>query len=211
MKKIYTLPIALWLFFFTSTLVNNLSAQAPSKSEFENTLIGEFCDTFTKASPNLTKDNMTMEMGMMILPLFSKYSAQIKTEWGLDAGNKDDSRTIGERIGQLATINCPAFMTFIKTNLREIVDQQNNPGSTKTFAGKIIKAEGKPFTYLLVQNKQGRMDKFYWLEYFEGADKLQQSNGVLNKAAVITYREMEVYQAPEKEYRMIKVIIKIGF
>jgi hypothetical protein len=72
--------------------------------------------------------------------------------------------------------------------------------------------EGKPFTYLLVQNSQGRTDKFYWLEFFTGADKLQASAMTyLNKPLRITYKEMEVYQATEKEYRAVKVITKIDF
>lgn len=191
--------------------VTSLHAQTASKAEFERAIITEFCDSFSKKLPNMSKGNMTAEMGLVILPLFSRYSTQIESEWGLSTSKTTDYRSIGEKIGQLAAINCPSFQEYIKANLNEIVSSQSASGN-KTFSGKLVRMEGKPFTYLLVQNSQGRTDKFYWMEFFPGADKLQESSMTyLNKPLRITYKEMDVYQAAEKEYRAVKVISKIDF
>ncbi|WP_227990672.1 hypothetical protein [Flavisolibacter ginsenosidimutans] len=184
------------------------SAQSTSKENFENAIVKEFCDSFESASPRLTKDNMTVEMGAMIVPLMSRYNNDVKNYWGIDMSSKEGMRSFGEKVGQLAALKCPAFLTFIKNNLQDIVSE-NGQGS-KTYSGKILKIEGQPFAYLLVQNNQGRTDKLYWLEYFEGANKLTtQPATALNKAVTISYKEMEVYQAVEKEYKTIKVISKI--
>jgi hypothetical protein len=203
--------VFLFLSAFVLLSVRPAQAQTASKAVFENAIITDFCDTFSKASSHITKDNMTAELGMMILPLFSKYKDQIESEWGLYASNTKDIRSIGEKIGQLATLNCPAFQTFIKANLQEIVNDREE-GATKTISGKITKVEGSPFTYLQVQNNQGRTDKIYWMEFFPGAEKLSSSStSYLNKPLRITYKETEVYQAAEKDYRTIKVITRVEF
>lgn len=210
MKKINQ-TAAGFLFLIALLPVTSVYAQTANKAEFEKAIIAEFCDSFSKKLPNMSRENMTTEMGMVILPLFSKYSTQIESEWGLSTSKTTDYRSIGERIGQLATLNCPSFQEYVKANMNEIVSNQSTSAS-KTFSGNLVRIEGKPFTYLLVQNSQGRTDKFYWLEFFPGAEKLQSAPiTLLNKSLRIMYREMEVYQASEKEYRVVKVITKIDF
>ncbi|HEV7334104.1 MAG TPA: hypothetical protein VGN63_23935 [Flavisolibacter sp.] len=201
------------LFLFCFVLMGNAYAQAQtaSKQAFEKAIISELCDTFTKAAPGITKENMTAELGMMLIPLFTKYQSQIESEWGLFVSETKDIHTIGERIGQLATMNCQAFQNFIKANLQDIVNEKAESG-TKTFSGTLTKMEGSPFTYLLVKNAQGKTDRFYWMEFFPGAEKLSASGiASLNKSLRVTYREVEVYKAAEKDYTTIKVIIQVEF
>ena len=188
---------------------SSASAQSTSKENFENAIVKEFCDSFESASPRLTKDNMTVEMGVMIVPLMTRYSNDVKNYWGIDMSSKEGIRSFGEKVGQLAALKCPAFLTFIKNNLQDIV-LENGTDAGRTYTGKILKIEDQPFVYLVAQNSQGRTDKFYWLEYFEGANRLStQPAASLNKAVTISYKEMEVYQAAEKEYKTIRVISKI--
>ena len=211
MKKINQSTAAFLCLFLLVFAMRPVQAQTASKAAFEKAIITDFCDTFSKSASHISKENMTAELGMMILPLFTKYKDQIESEWGLYASNSKDIRSIGEKIGQLATLNCPAFQTFIKDNLQQIVNDREESGS-KTVSGKLTKVEGSPFTYLLVQNSQGRTDKFYWMEFFPGAEKLSASTtGYLNKPLRITYKETEIYQAAEKDYRTIKVITKVEF
>jgi hypothetical protein len=211
MKKINRNVAAFSLLLFFGMLSSNrLHAQTMSKSDFEKAVIADFCDSFAKVSPRINKQNMTAEVGLLMLPLFGKYSAQIESHWGLSTSNTTDYEAIGERLGQLATLNCPAFTAYIKENLNDIVGTETK--ETKPYAGKIIGIEGKPFTYLLVQNAQGRTDKFYWLEFFPGADKLAgPATSYSNKPVSISYREMDVYQAAEKEYKTIKIITRLNF
>lgn len=210
MKKINQ-TVAGFLFLIAFLPFTSVHAQTAARAEFEKAIVTEFCDSFSKKLPTMTRESMTAEIGMVILPLFSKYRTQIESEWGLSTSTTTDYRSIGEKIGQLAAVNCPSFQEYVKANLNEITSNQPASGS-KTFSGKFIRMEGKPFTYLLVQNSQGRTDKLYWLEFFPGADKLQSSSMTfLNKPLRISYKEMEVYQAAEKEYRIVKVITKIDF
>ena len=199
------------MFVFTAGGYTPLGAQATSKADFEKLIVKEFCDSFEKQSATLTVANMNEELGMILLPLFTKYSEQIEKNWSI-ANDMEGMKAAGEKIGQLAATGCPAFQAFIKANLQEINEQRDSE-SVKKVSGKILRLEGKPFTYLLVQNAQGKTDKLYWMEFFPGADKLSSSAAAayLNKPVVITFKEIEVYQALEKEYRTIKVITAVSF
>lgn len=201
----------LFLFTFVVTLHADAQAQTASRQAFEKAIIAELCDTFTKAAHTITKENMSLELGMMLLPLFTKYEDQIKKEWGLSASDEDGAQAIGEKIGQLAVVNCAPFQAFIKANMQDAGKEQAE-GGIKTFAGTLTKIEGTPFTYLLVRNAQGKTDRFYWMEFFPGAEKLSASAAAtLNKPVRVSYREMEVYKAAEKDYNVIKVITEVTF
>jgi hypothetical protein len=205
------ITVALILFTFGLSLHADAQAQTASRQAFEKAIIADLCDTFTKASPNITKENMNLELGMLLLPLFTKYESQIQKEWGLSASDADGAQAIGEKIGQLAVVNCAPFQAFIKANMQDAGNEQAESG-IKTFAGTLTKIEGVPFTYLLVKNAQGKTDRFYWMEFFPGAEKLSASGAAtLNKPVRISYREMEVYKAAEKDYNIIKVITEVAF
>jgi len=207
MKKM-VLPKLLLCFFLLANFPCALRAQT-SEASFEKKLVGEFCDTFTKTGSKIAKEDWAAELGFMILPLISKYKEQIKNEWNLDVDVAEDLSKASEKIGGSAAMNCPSFQEFIKNNLSEI---QGKGGMKKTVSGKILKIEGSPFSYFLVQNKTGKTEKIYWMEFFPGADQISlKSETVLNKAVTITYKEMEVYDAASKEYRMIKVASSFAF
>jgi hypothetical protein len=212
MKRVNQYAAAcLFLLCFILITSNHTQAQTASRHAFEKAIIAEFCDTFSKAAPSISKENMNLELGMMLIPLFAKYESQIQNEWGLSAKNAEGVQAIGEKVGQLATINCAEFKNFIKANLHDIVNEKSESG-TKTFSGILTKIEGSPFTHLLVKNALGKTDRFYWMEFFPGAEKLSASGPAnLNKPVKVTYREAEVYKAAEKHYTTIKVITQVVF
>ena len=180
-------------------------AQKASQTDFEKKISAEFCKEFDKVAPNVTKDNMDMQLGMMILPLLTKFKDEIKKEWSLDAENPDDMEKIGYKIGQIGAVGCSSFLSFVMNNMDAIGDNKSKLRSTEV-AGTLKKVEGHPFTYLLVQNKAGKTEKIYWLEFFEGAEKITgNASSYLNKAVTVSFKEMEVYDAQNKEYKKIKV------
>jgi hypothetical protein len=118
-------------------LTSNVQAQTNPKADFEKAIIEEFCDSFAKAVPRLTRENWTGEIGMMIVPLFKKYESEIQAQWNFDTKDMSQYRSIGEKVGQLATLNCVAFQNYLKTNLNDVnavVDGET--GGRKMFSGK---------------------------------------------------------------------------
>ena len=173
-------------------------------SAFDKKIIKEFCDEFTKAAPSLNKENIEMQVGLIILPIMTKYEEEIKKEWNLEITSQTDMEKVGYKIGQLGATQCPSFRSFMIDNLSTIVDNK-----MLKVDGKLLKIEGQPFSYLVVQNSAGKTEKIYWLEFFEGAEKLSGTSNLLNKVVTVEYKEIEVYDATNKEYKKIKVATKL--
>ena len=166
-----------------------------------------FCDEFTKKDKSkLTVDNMEMELGLIILPLFSKYADEIEKEWGITIGDDDGMEKMGEKIGQDAAMNCPDFQSFIVNNLDAITDKDDKDKEISV-SGNFVSVEAGLFSSILIKNKSGKEEKLWWFEYFDGADEVVKNASKLkSKAVTVKYKEMEIYDASLKEYRKIKVI-----
>lgn len=184
--------------------------QAQKDSTLTQRLGKDFCDEFEKISSKVTKENMNAEIGFLILPLLSRYSDEIKSEWHLDATSPEDIGKVGEKIGQYAAINCPAFQQFIRANFNDIVSQdKKEPAMQKSqiITGNLVKIEGQPFTCVYLRRPNGKTEKLYWMEFFEGADRLVSGSArYVGKNVAFGYKEMEVYNAATKDYNTIKVI-----
>jgi hypothetical protein len=174
-------------------------------ASFEKKIVGEFCEGFEKIASRVTKDNMDMEIGMLFLPLLSKYEKEIKKEWNLDATDAKDLAAIGTKLGELSAVRCEPFRDFVMNNI-DAINKGKDTDATFEAKGTLAKIEGLPFVYMLVQNKAGKTDKIYWLEFFDGAQELSvNASSYLNKTVTVSYKEMEVYDNQNKEYKKIKI------
>lgn len=183
---------------------------AQKDSTLEKRIAVDFCTEFSKA--DLTKmegENWQVELGLLILPLFDKYAAEIQKEWNIDPKDPDMYEKVGEKIGQIAALKCPAFQEFILKNMDKINGEDNE--TEKSLEGKWLKTEqAGMFSYLLVRSKTGKEEKLWWFEFFEGSDELiSKPDSFKNGNITVRYRETEVYDAALKEYRKIKVITKM--
>lgn len=166
-----------------------------------------FCDEFSKKDQSkITAENMEMELGLLILPLLGKYADEIEKEWGISS-DADGLEKIGEKIGQDAALNCPEFQSFIVKNL-DAINGLDEDEKEKTISGSFISIETTGvFSSIQVKNKSGKEEKFWWFEYFDGADEVVKNAGKLkSKSVTVKYKETEIYDASLKEYRKIKVI-----
>lgn len=203
-------PIRTFLIIALISLSLPFRGAAQKDSTLEKRIGAEFCAEFSKA--DLTKmegENWQVELGLLILPLFDKYAAEIQKEWNIDPKDPDMYEKVGEKIGQIAALKCPAFQEFILKNMDKINGEDKE--SEKSLDGKWIKTEQTGmFSYLLVRTKAGKEEKFWWFEFFEGADELlSRPESYKNSNINIRYRETEVYDASLKEYRKIKVITRL--
>lgn len=199
--------------FFRTTLALLLVAisidgQSQKDSTLSQKISRDFCEEFSKKNFTSYKDS-EMEIGLLILPLITKYEKEIEKEWKLSASNMEDLEKIGEKVGQEAAVGCPKFFEFIKNNLSDILPDEE-AGSAKSLEGVLTGVEEQTFTYLLVKTKTNKEEKLWWFGHFEGADEfIKNKDSLLKKTVKIEYNDMEVYDPRVKEYRSIKVIKKI--
>ena len=194
-----------FLFLFFITTAGKIHAQ--KDSTLSEKLTREFCDEFSKKGfTDLT--NAKIELGLLVIPLITKHSAEIKKEWNLDSDNMENYEKIAEKIGEEAALGCPDFRQFVKNNLNQIVADDDE--NTRTLTGTLLKIEDQQFSCLVVKTKSGKEEKLWWFGFFEGADELIKSKGnFLNKSVYVEYGEMEVYDSRLKDYHAIKVVKKI--
>ena len=196
------------IFIFLFSLAA-MSSRAQSDSALRKKISKYFCIEFSNVSGTIKKEDLEMELGMVILPLLSKYNDEIKSQWHLDPADKEDLEKIGYRIGQDAALDCAAFRNFIKENMDAIGNSAEE--ENKSLSGTLVKIEGQPFTYLLIRTKTGKMEKLFWMDHFEGAEKLStEGKNLLNKEIRVGYKEQEVYDQVNNDYRKIKVLTGFG-
>ena len=178
---------------------------AQKDSTLTQKITNDFCIEFSKKDFSKLK-GFEMELGLLVVPLIEKYSKDIKKEWDLDPENEEDYEKISEKIGREATLACPKFLEFIKNNIDDIneIDDDNN---TKSISGTFLRMEGQLFTALVIKTKAGKEEKLWWFQFFEGSEELAKGPARLaKKNLTIKYTEMEVYDAKLREYRTIKVM-----
>jgi hypothetical protein len=196
------------IFIFLFSLAA-MSSRAQSDSALRKKISKDFCIEFSKVSGTIKKEDLEMELGMVILPLLSKYNDEIKSQWHLDPADKQDLEKIGYRIGQDAAMDCATFRNFIKENMDAIGNTSEE--ENKSLSGILVKIEGQPFTYLLIRTKTGKMEKLFWMDHFEGAEILStEGKNLLNKEIRVGYKEQEVYDQVNNDYRKIKVLTGFG-
>jgi hypothetical protein len=151
-------------------------------------------------------DELQTELGMAMMPLFVKYEEQLKEVYGIsDFTNADDMEKVGREIGMKLASDCPIFLKFI-TQFQGIKPGNTPKKNSSTITGNFIKLVSGDISYFQIKDKTGKIEKIWWMEYFEGADALTNNiKLLLNKKVMVTYTEREIYNASIKDYMKVKV------
>jgi hypothetical protein len=165
-----------------------------------------------------SREKIEMELGMAMMPIVFKYEKEIDKTFGIKLKGEKDGQAIGKLLGVQLVKSCPSFLNFFLENpevTQEIVNENDDSMdeelgimSKKGTIEKIVKGE---FTYLQIKGVDGKTEKLWWLEHFEGADDLLKSpNSFLNKTYEFKYTEKEIYNAVLNDYIKIKILSRIG-
>jgi hypothetical protein len=170
----------------------------------------EACDEFSKVDfSNKSTEDLKMTLGFALLNSAGRHQAELKNV-GIDAFDKQSMEKLGEQIGARLALECPGFlsaMTQKPERLQEIVSGKEVTGS---ISGKLLKIVPGDFTYLQVEDTKGKIEKLWWMEYFDGSTKLvTDPQNRLSKAIKVTYVEREMFNSTLSDYVKIKVIRKI--
>ena len=192
----------LLLLAFVLLAFKNVYAQ--KDSTLTQKITAEFCNEFSKQGFTSFKD-YELELGLVILPIIEKYKAEIEKEWHLSMETEEGMNKISEKIGQESARSCPKFLEFIKNNLSEIKEADED--EAKSISGVFQRIENNLFSILVIKSKTGKEEKLWWLQFFEGSDTLiENPTSLSRKNVTVTYTNMEVYDPKLKDHRVIKVV-----
>ncbi|HMK04869.1 MAG TPA: hypothetical protein VK489_11785 [Ferruginibacter sp.] len=175
----------------------------------------ETCDEITKKNlANKTMDEIQMEMGMAMIPIVTKYADELQATFGFSLEDQQGLESVGKEIGMQLARDCPAFLKLIINNpsvLKEMKAGNNEKiVEYRHISGTLIKIVPGDFSYLQVRDASGKVEKLWWMEYFDGSNSLTTDpQKRLNKPVKVSYVEKEIYNAALKDYVKIKVITSI--
>lgn len=202
---------------FTAFLFCSLASNAQvTKDSLIKKMSAEICDEVSKQDfSNLKGEDLNMQLGLLFLPVLTKYQEEMKTAFGVtDMTDESQMENVGKEIGQYMAFNCPAFVKMIaqiskndkeepakKTAVADeikVADQQ--------VQGKFVALTPGAFSFFTIKLSNGKTEKIWWMEYFQGASQLTESSAKLaNRQVTVKYTEREVYQAAQKQYVKIKI------
>lgn len=197
----------LFLFISFSSLTSITNGQTQkAKDSLMKIMVAEACDEIKKKDfSSLQKEEIEMEIGMAIIPVFSTHANEIKDILNLDITDAENMKDFGQTLGMKLAMECPDFMRIVSGS--QTFKDELKKGSTKTsytISGTLVKVVPGDITHFLIKDAQGKTEKIWWMEYFEGADTLKDSKKI-NTPVVIRYRESEIYSTAVKDYIKIKI------
>lgn len=181
----------------------------------------EICDEIDEDKlKGKDKEELSMELGMLMLPVFTKYETELKAAYHIeDVSDAEGMEKIGRDLGMKIPLLCPKFIKLITQNnaLREEIIESKTVSSSgqvvqapvQTLAGKVLTVEGTEFLWFNFKTKLGKIEKIYWFGYFEGEELLRNIKDAAGKDAAVEYSEQEVYNGKLKDYIRIKIVRKL--
>jgi hypothetical protein len=150
-------------------------------------------------------------LGLAMVKVVAAHQAEI-TASGINMTDPNVLQAFMRRVGAQFPGQCPAFLTELSKN-PDIFKQAanavvNSPGGT--ISGTLRKIVGGDFSYLQVEDTKGKIEKLWWMEYFQGSKTLlTDPNPRLNKPITVKYTEREVFNSTLGDYVKIKIITGI--
>jgi hypothetical protein len=159
-----------------------------------------------------TPDQFKMTMAMAFISAASKHQSELST-LGINLGQQVDAQKLGAEIGAQMLGECPAaFMSLVKNpeTIKQAAAQQAKTAPSGSITGTLRKIVGGDFSYLQVEDANGKIEKLWWMEYFDGSNTLVSSPVTrLNKSVTVKYVEKEVFNSTLGDYVKIKIVTGI--
>lgn len=150
-------------------------------------------------------------MGLAMIKVVAAHQAEL-TAAGINIADPSAVQAFGRRVGVQLVGQCPAFFTALAKNpdaLKQVANAAVNSPSG-TISGTLRKIAGGDFSYLQVEDTRGKIEKLWWMEYFQGSKiLLTDPNSRLNKPITVKYTEREVFNSTLGDYVKIKIITGI--
>lgn len=156
-----------------------------------------------------------MQLGLLFLPVLTKYQEDMKTAMGVtDMSDEKQMEAVGREIGQYMAFNCPAFIKMIAQITKNDKEEPAKSApvveeisvASMQIQGKFVSLTPGTFSFFTIKLSNGKTEKIWWMEYFQGAFQLTESPAKLvNRQVTVKYTEREVYQAAQKQYVKIKI------
>jgi len=167
----------------------------------------ETCDEVGKIDfSKKTAEEFKLSLGLVLVKVMGQHQQELKTR-GVNPGEPRSLEKVATEVGMRLASDCPTFVEALTKNPDTIRDFAESESSSGNVSGKLLKIVGGEFTYLQVEDDKGKIEKLWWMEYFDGSNKfLADPQKQLNKIVRIDYVEKEMFNSTLNDYVKVKVI-----
>ncbi len=205
MKKV-VLTSCSWLLFTCASFAQGV--QSP-QVDVVTRIARETCQEIKQIDfSQKTPDEMKLALGLPLLMISGRHQDELKAA-GYNLMDAKTSEKLGIDVGAKLVYECPEFTSTLLKNTKAMTDivQRGKDGPSGTISGTLVKIIGGDFSYLQVEDDKGRIEKLWWMEYFDGANVLATDpQRHLNKPIKVRFVEKEIFNSTLKDYVKIKVI-----
>lgn len=177
-----------------------------SKDSISRVIAREMCVEFEKKDfSKIKREDLEMEMGMLMLPSITNHQAEIEQAFGVSSiADEGVMEKVGMEIGKNMVLVCPSFAKAFMTMADN--DTKKADGAEKELKATVLKVVPGDFTHLLVKGNDGKTEKIWVFDHFTGAELLLDNPAAAaGKKVTVSYTQQEVYNATLKQYLGVKV------
>lgn len=169
----------------------------------------ETCDELGKVDfSQKTPNEVKLSLGLSLMKVVGQHQTELKA-FGVSPTDPRSLEGLGVDVGMRLATECPVFLNALTSNPNTI-EELVNRGSGGTISGTLLKIVGGEFTCLQIADAKGKIEKVWWMEYFNGSNRLLvDAKSYLNRPVKISYTEKEIYNSTLNDYVKIKVITGI--
>jgi hypothetical protein len=178
-----------------------------------NQVTKESCDELSKTDlSKKTAEELKIALGFSVVKVVGQHASEL-AQSGFSFSDSKSVEKVATEIGARLVVSCPVFLDALKRS--GAIEEQLRGTSTSasvrgSISGKLVKIVSGEFTYLQIEDAKGKIEKLWWMEYFNGSNKLlTNSQSQLDKPVKVNYVEREVFNSTLNDYVKIKVITGI--
>jgi hypothetical protein len=187
-------------------------AQSTTKEELMKTLARETCADLKTDLRNKSADELKMALGLPMVAAAGRHQADLE-RLGFNLSDSQGAEALGREIAYQLASNCPNFTAAMINNassVSEIAKTASVSQSSQSITGKLAGIVNGDFTYLQIEDSKGKIEKLYWMEYFEGANILAVNpQSRIQKTITVNYVEKEIFNSSLKDYLKVKILTGI--
>jgi len=188
--------LVVFLLLFASTMVN--------AQDVMEIMAKETCECITAKGldyKNVSSENLQMEFGICAMNIYGKHKEAYDKISPFDIGDTESMRKFGESLAMKMLSTCPEIIMGLANDTPSL-----EPATSPTIEGNITEFVTEQFVTIKVKDKNQRLHTFIILDYFDTASLY--TDGIIKKKdnVIVSYSEIELYDAKAKEFRYYKVI-----
>jgi hypothetical protein len=175
--------------------------------------VNKMCDYIKKNQGNQkleTRDDVVQFFGKAFVAVCSNDLEALMAELGFEKFDKETGEKIGVQIGIKLASTCPDYMEMIKLMMGTNTPKAANE-SNVGISGYVESIDKSNYVVINIRNADKKVYKVYWIENFEGAEKLNNNPLIiLNRNIKLRYAYKELFNSKDNTFSTEKVITSLS-